>query len=474
MEAMNLLFIMSDEHSAGVLGAAGHPIVETPHLDALAARGTRYCAASTPSPICVPARAAFATGRPVHEIGCWDNGHPYDGRPPGWGHALQAAGRPVLSIGKLHYRDEADPTGFDTQIRPMHVVDGKGDIYGAVKAPLPVRFGAARFSRELGPGESGYTRYDRAIAAEAVRWLRDEAPGQAAPWVLFVSFVCPHFPLIAPEAFFARYNPADMPLPKDHRLRPRHPWIEAHAEAQPYDSFFNDDARRLAIASYYGLCSFLDDNIGRVLAALEEAGLADRTRVIYTSDHGENLGARGLWGKSNMYEEAVAVPLIVAGPDLPAGRVCRTPASLLDAHPTILEGAGLASDPALPGRPLWSLDDDPDRAVFSEYHAAGAVSGSFMLRRGRWKLIHYTGFEPELFDLEADPEERDNLAAREPEKVAALMAALREVCDPDEVHARARAAQEALVAAHGGREAVLRAGAFSGTPAPGDKAVFTA
>ena len=230
----------------------------------------------------------------------------------------------------------------------------------------------------------------------------------------------------------------------------------------------------MAIASYYGLCSFLDDNIGRVLAALDEAGLAGATRVIYTSDHGENLGARGLWGKSNMYEEAVRVPLIAAGPGVPAGRVCGTPASLLDCHPAILEGAGLDADPALPGRSLWTLGEEPERAVFSEYHAAGATSGCFMLRQGRWKLIRYTGFEPELFDLEADPEERWNLAAEEPRTVARLTAAMREVCDPDEVHRRARASQNALVEAHGGRMAVMRAGAFSGTPAPGDKPVFTA
>ena len=474
MQPQNLLFIMSDEHSANAMGAAGHPVAKTPNLDALAARGTLFSAAYTPSPICVPARAAFATGRHVHEIGAWDNGHPYDGSVPGWGHALQAAGRPVLSIGKLHYRGEADPTGFDTQIRPMHVVDGKGDVYGAIKDPMPVRFGGAKFSREIGPGESGYTRYDRAIADEAVRWLGEEAPAAEGPWVLFVSFVCPHFPLIAPEPFFALYDPAAMKLPKDYRLRPRHPWIEAYAEAQPYDSFFNDEARRMAIASYYGLCSFLDDNIGRVLAALDEAGLAGATRVIYTSDHGENLGARGLWGKSNMYEEAVRVPLIAAGPGVPAGRVCGTPATLLDCHPAILEGAGLGADPALPGRSLWTLGEEPERAVFSEYHAAGATSGCFMLRQGRWKLIRYTGFEPELFDLEADPEERWNLAAEEPRTVARLTAAMREVCDPDEVHRRARASQNALVEAHGGRTAVMRAGAFSGTPAPGDKPVFTA
>ena len=474
MQPMNLLFIMSDEHSASALGAAGHPFVRTPNLDALAARGTRYDNAYTPSPICVPARASFATGRHVHELGCWDNAHPYTGQVEGWGHALQRAGCRVLSIGKLHYRDEADPTGFDTQVRPMHIVGGKGDVFGSIKDPMAIRFGGHRFAGEIGPGESGYTRYDREIAAAAERWLTETAPGigPERPWVLFVSFVCPHFPLIAPEDFYAFYDPARMPLPKDHRRRPRHPWVEAHARVQPYDDFFNDGTRRVAIASYYGLCSFLDDNIGRVLGALDRSGLAGRTRVIYTSDHGENLGARGLWGKSNMYEESAAVPLILAGPDVGAGLVSRTPVSLIDAHPTILECAGLPVEADVPGRSLWGLGEDYDRAVFSEYHAAGAIAGCFMLRRGRWKLIHYVGFDPELFDLDADPEERTDLAGAEPEVVAELMEALRSVCDPEAVDARAKSAQAALVDSHGGRDAVLRAGAFSGTPAPGDKPVF--
>jgi choline-sulfatase len=207
--ATNLLFIMSDEHQARALGCAGHPLVKTPNLDRLANRGTRFTGAYTNSSICVPARAAFATGRYVHDIGYWCNAHPYDGRVPGWGHRLQETGHPVLSIGKLHYRDEADPTGFDTQVVPMYVVKGVGDVFGAVRDRLPERRRSRRLAEEIGPGESGYTRYDRQIRDEACRWLSEEAPNQDKPWVLFVSFVCPHFPLIAPPEFYALYPPAD-------------------------------------------------------------------------------------------------------------------------------------------------------------------------------------------------------------------------------------------------------------------------
>lgn len=153
----------------------------------------------------------------------------------------------------------------------------------------------------------------------------------------------------------------------------------------------------------------MDDQVGRVIKALDDAGLRENTRILYTSDHGENAGARGLWGKSNQYEEAAAVPLMLAGPDVPIGNVCNTPATLVDAYPTILDGVGLsANKDGVPGRSLCSFacePDDMERVAFSEYHAAGSPSAASMIRKGRWKYIHYVRFAPELFDLESDPEE---------------------------------------------------------------------
>ena len=478
----NLLFIMSDEHQSGAMGCAGHPIARTPHLDRLASEGTRFAAAYTASPICVPARAAFATGRPVHETGYWCNAHPYDGRVKGWGHRLQETGHTVLSIGKLHYRDEADPTGFDTQVNPMHVVDGVGDVMGAVRDQLPVRHRTKALSEKIGPGDSPYIQYDRQITAETQRWLAGEAPNLDRPWVLFVSLVCPHFPLIAPPEFYEMYAPETMPSPRDRPDDgvPRHPWIEALAGCQIYDRFFTEETRRIAIASYYGLCSFLDDNVGKVLAALDGAGLSGSTRVIYTSDHGDNLGARGLWGKSNMYQESAGIPMIARGPGVPVGKTVATPVSLLDGYPTILEGVGVDlndDEKALPGASLWDIanaKDDAERAVFCEYHAVAATSGAFMIRKGRFKYVHYVGFPAQLFDLDADPLERVDLAADPSHSavLADLSAALHRVCDPAEVDRRAKADQAALVERHGGRDAVLAKGSFSGTPAPGEKAIY--
>lgn len=483
MKPQNMLFIMSDEHQARATGCYGHPFVRTPNIDALAARGTRFASAYTASSICVPARAAFATGRFVHEIGAWCNGHPYTGAVKGWGHRLRDAGHRVLSIGKLHYRNETDPTGFDEQIVPMHVVDGKGDVMGAVRDRLPVRTRNKSFSEKIGPGESPYTEYDTKIVNHTVEWFQTEAPKYAdKPWCLFVSFVCPHFPLIAPQRFYEMYPADDMPLPEPHPDRGyvRHPWAEASARCHVYDDYFSDETRRIAIASYYGLCSFMDDNVGRVLKALDDCGLAGNTTVVYTSDHGENLGKRGLWGKSNMYEHAAQVPLVIAGDGIPIGKTVNTPISHLDGYQTILDCVGLepvGAEHDLPGTSLYktaAADDDHTRPVFSEYHAAGAATGAFMLRRGKYKLNYYVGMAPELFDLDADPEELTNLA-NDPAHAALLQdmeRALRRIADPEEIDRRAKADQAALVERHGGRDAVLKRGAFGGTPAPGYKAEY--
>jgi choline-sulfatase len=469
----NLVVVMSDEHSGRHLGVAGHPVVRTPNIDRLAARGRRFTAAHTPSPICVPARASIATGQWVHRIGHWDNALAYDGRIPGWGHRLQAAGIRVESIGKLHYRDADLPTGFDRQHVPMHLAGGTGMIWASVRDPLPDidhRSKPRMIGERVGPGESSYTAFDRTTARLATDWLEDAATRGDGPFVLFVGFVAPHFPLVAPPEFAAMY-PVDRVPP--FKLRPadghaRHPWVEAMDAFWPHDAGFRDeDERRLAVAMYWALCSYVDHHLGLIVETLERTGLAADTRLIYASDHGDNLGARGLWGKSTLYRESVEVPLIVAGPGIPAETVT-APVSLVDLHPTVLEGVGIPTDPDKPGRSLLSCPFDEARAVFSEYHAVGAPSGAYMVRKGRWKYHHYVGHPPELFDLATDPEETRNLADRPDltETMRAMRAALDAICDPDAVDARAKADQAALVARYGGREAALGVGNVGATPPP--------
>jgi choline-sulfatase len=483
MTPSNLLFILSDEHNKRVTGCYGHPMIRTPHFDRLAARGTRFTSAYTNCPICVPARAAFAAGRYVHETRCWDNAIAYEGKPASWGHRLMEQGHHVASIGKLHYQAaDARKNGFDEEILPMHIVNGHGDLLGLIRDELPRRPGSARLGPEAGRGESDYTRYDRSIAEETVKWLKQSAPKhKAKPWALYVGFVSPHFPLIAPPQFYDLYSEDQVPWPDMYAQdqRPRHPFIEAMRKCLCFDESFDAPMVRRAITAYFGLTSFLDDNVGKILRALEETGLAENTRIVYSSDHGDNLGTRGLWGKSTMYEESAGIPMIVAGPDVPAGRVCDTPVTLADGFPTFIHALGAKPDPRDKGLPGTSLLDiangsAPRRTILSEYHAAGAITASYMIRHKQYKYVHYVGMAPMLFDLAADPHERSDLGTNPAHQatVAECEALLRKVVDPEAADRQARADQKVTIDKHGGTDAILGKGTFRYSPPPGVKAAY--
>jgi choline-sulfatase len=483
MKPSNIIFILSDEHNKRVLGCGGHPMIRTPNLDALAARGTRFTSAYTNCPICVPARASFATGRYVHAHRCWDNAIAYDGKMPSWGHRLMAQGHHVTSIGKLHYASgDAKRNGFNEEILPMHIVGGVGDLLGLIRDELPRRPGSANLGPEAGPGESDYTRYDRSIAEATVQWLHNNAPKHRdKPWAMYVGFVAPHFPLIAPPDFYNLYRESDVPWPDqyDHGQRPRHPFIDAMRKCLCYDDAFDAPMVRRAITAYFGLVSFMDDNVGKILHALETTGLAENTRIVYTSDHGDNLGTRGLWGKSTMYEESAGIPMIAAGPGIPAGRVCDTPVTLVDAFPTYVQSVGAAVDAADAGLPGTSLIDiangaTPQRTVLSEYHAAGAITGASMIRHGPYKYIHYAGLPPMLFNLQSDPHEHTDLGrdTRYAGVIAECVAALRNVVDADAANGLAKADQQAQIEKHGGKDAILKRGTFRYSPPPGVKAAY--
>jgi choline-sulfatase len=459
----NLLVICSDEHDPRHLGASGDQRLRTPNIDALAARGTRFERAWTPSPICVPARAAMATGRHVHQCGYWDNAIAYEGRTTSWHHRLAEAGVRVESIGKLHFRREDDPTGFHAQHEAMHIHEGIGLVWGAVREPLPANRGRSPIFDEMGAGLSSYNRYDDRIATLAEQWLRDRpTEPEDRPWALFVGFVAPHMPLVVPQEFLERHldrrdafklHPAD-----GHR---RHPWVERMARFWDHDAELGSHDRRvLARACYLGLVEWLDVQVGRVLKVLTDTGLDRDTTVIYTSDHGDNLGARGLWNKSVLYRESLGIPMIVAGPGTPVGRVNRTNVSLVDLYPTALDACAvplLPEESDLPGRSLRAIaqaGDDASRLGFSEYHAVGADGGAFMVCDGRFKYHHYVGYPPELFDLEEDPEESNDLAgdAGRRHQLGRMEEHLLGLLDPIQVDAAARRDQRDLIARFGGRD----------------------
>lgn len=465
MTTPNQLIIMADEYMMGALGCAGHGLVRTPNLDRLAERGVRFTRAYTPSPMCVPARAAFQTGQHVHQLRRWDSAQPYDGRPAGWAHWLRAAGHRVASVGKLHYRSSDDDNGFDPEILPLHVVNGQGWIPGILRRdPLP--FDASGYAGGVGRGGSSYSDYDRRICDAARAWIRREGSAESdKPWLLFVSFVSPHYPINAPDEFFDLYEGAEIDMPFCHGAdeRPKHPAVRRIIDSAGYDRHFRDeDHIRLARRAYYGLCSYIDHLVGEILATLDANGLGDRTTVIFTSDHGDMLGNHGTWTKMIMYEDSAGIPMIMTGPGVPAGKVVETPVSLIDIAPSVLQCAG-QDGPAsaeLPGSSLYDIAaaaDDHGRTVFSEYHDGWSDTGSFMVRWDRWKYVHYEGYDaPQLFDLDNDPRESRDLGedpAFAPQRAEGARR-LREIVDPTVANAQAFADQEALIAHYGGEEGI--------------------
>ena len=478
----NLLIINSDEHRKDAMGCVGHPIVRTPNLDSLAARGAIFENAYTPSPVCVPARASIACGDYVHNIGCWDSATPYRGAPKSWMRHLRDNGIEVTSIGKLHFRSTEDDNGFSKELLPMHVVGGVGWPVGLLREDPPAFESASELAADVGAGTSSYTDYDQAITETACDWLLARGDSET-PWATFVSLVSPHYPLIAPQEFYDLYDPesVDFPVAYEHAQRPQHSELKNIAQFFDYDRHFDERKLREAKVAYYGLISFMDDCVGRILCALDKSGQSGRTVIIYVSDHGDMMGDHGLWTKQVMYEASAGVPMIAAGPGVPKGKRVRTGTSLIDLATTSADVTGLgncATSELFPGRSLRSVaseKDDLNRTVFSEYHDGGSTTGTFMVRWENWKFVYYVGHEAQLFDLTQDPHELSNLAhdgVDDPDVLAAWLEGerrLRAICDPEEVNARCLADQKQKIEELGGVEACRSANVFNHTPTPDEQ-----
>ena len=475
MDGKNVLLICSDEHARSASGCYGHPLVRTPNLDKLAASGVRFTRAYTPSPICVPARACLATGMHVHENRCWSSSQPFFGQHESWMGRLRDKGHETASVGKLHYRSGEDNNGFCEEILPMYLANrGVGWPQGLVRDPMPGFADSCELARDAGQGETDYTDYDRRISAEACDWIRRHgAASRDKPWALFVSFVSPHYPLVAPGEFYRLYSELPLSaLPECGRQQvPDHPVLKDMARFWDYESHFDDETRARAIRAYFGLCSFLDDNVGNVLGALEDSGALNDTVVMYISDHGEMLGRHGFWTKSVMYEDSVGIPLIMAGGGIPVG-VNTTPVSLVDIGQTIEHVVGLDdrdNSKDWHGRSLTGFLDTPrpERLVLSEYHDGGSPTGIFMVRYDCWKYVYYAGNNPsQLFDLESDPNELTDLSGSEEHQPVCqrMHEALISMLDPEDVNANAFRDQASLLELLGGRDRVLAMPGFNHTP----------
>lgn len=475
---MNMLILFSDQHNREKTGCYGDPYIHTPNIDRLAAEGVRFDNAYSNNPICVPARAAFANGDYCFRHSYWDNAHPYAGKEEGWGHRLVQQGHKNVTIGKLHYKDAIPETGFPDQRIPLNVKNAIGDVTHTIRDGTMRRSFLRDEMLSAGEGDSDYLRYDANVAKMAVDFLRNEGREGDKPWCLFVGFVCPHFPWKVPGDIMDLYRPYDkLPFPRQWRKgeRPMHPALEGFRREFCMDGDISDDSVRKAVATYYGMITYMDRQVGVVMDALRETGLDANTRVIYTDDHGDTAGDHGLFFKHSMYEGSAGVPLIVSGPDIPKGKVVKQGASLIDVFPTVLDCVGAQPKPEdakLPGVSLLKMargEFTENRPVFSEYHAVGFDQGVFMLRKGDYKLVYYVGYEPQLFNLREDPLEMRDLAA-DPAHAQALKdmeASLREICDPEEVSARAKREQQALLESHGGKEKVLNSDIiFSFSPVP--------
>jgi choline-sulfatase len=447
LDEKNVLLIMSDEHRPDALSVAGHDVVETPVLDELARSGTRFTDAYCPSPLCAPCRASFATGRYVHEVSAWDNAASYDGSTPSWPEHFSDDGVSTASVGKTDFRPGVRV--FDEQIEPGHREDP--DLNGLYRDPPNVRESGRDRITKAGPTEEPdwHEQDDEQYTEAAIEWLSARADEDGVdPWVLSLNYILPHFPLTAEREYYEQYPESSVDLPYDNPAADDHPIVEElrdHFDGREID----EETLRRARSAYYALCTRLDENVGRVLDALDRFGLAEDTLVVYTSDHGEMLGDHECWWKCTMYEQSVGVPLIARGPNVAENEVVERPVSILDLIPTMADATGVAYDSTWRGESLTPIlrgedDPNPDRTVFSEYHSHGTSYGAFMIRQNEYKYVYYPENPDQLFDLEADPREMTNLAD-DPEfrnVRKRLENELRSIVDPEAVDQQAHEDQK--------------------------------
>ncbi|MDT8304852.1 MAG: choline-sulfatase [Anaerolineae bacterium] len=417
----NILLVMADQLIPFLMGAYDHPVVQTPHLDSLAAAGMRFDAAYTPYPLCAPARAALLTGRYASRRGIFDNAALFPADEPTLAHYLTNAGYDCVLSGKMHFIGPDQLHGYNrrltTDIFPANVawvpVAGAPDEGGHAYNYVPPRTGVRAWNKFLA--------YDEEVTFRAAEYLRERAYMQSEqPFFLTVSFHHPHDPFQVTPELWALYDgqPIDIPtfpgnLEETYSELDR--WLNAVHSVGEVDLRAPENLRTLRRA-YYGLVTYIDRKVGQLLAALEESGERDNTIIIFTSDHGDMLGEKGMVQKRCFYEWSARVPLILQQPHGPAaGKRITTPVTLLDLLPTLLELAGVPVPDALPldGAslvPLLNGGEEPARAVFAEYHVEKVKSPSFMVRRGPYKYVYIHGHDCQLFDLDTDPGEWHNLA----------------------------------------------------------------
>ncbi|MDQ0468746.1 choline-sulfatase [Labrys wisconsinensis] len=417
----NILLVMADQLAPACLPIHGHGIVKAPNLERLGRDGVVFDSAYCNSPLCSPSRAVFMTGRLPSRTGVYDNAAEFRSDIPTWAHYLRRAGYRTTLSGKMHFCGPDQLHGFEERLTT--------DIYPADYGwtpdwdrpqERPSWYHNMSSVTEAGPCvRTNQLDFDDEVIFAAERALYDHVrSSDRRPFCLVASLTHPHDPFAIPREYWDLYRDEDIVLPRvevpldrldPHSRRLRH---VCDMDATPIDEKQVRAARR----AYFGAISYVDAQVGRLLRALEATGLRDDTIVIFTSDHGEMLGERGLWYKMSWFEGSARVPLLVSAPGrYRPGRVGAS-VSLVDLLPTLVEMAG--GDPAdLAGGPSDGRSLVPHcegrgghDEVIGEYLAEGAVAPLMMIRRGPWKFVHSPADPDQLYDLEADPDEVHNLA----------------------------------------------------------------
>jgi choline-sulfatase len=448
----NVLFLMSDEHNHRHLGyrGVGEGSVNTPTLDDLMQRGARFEQTYCSVPICAPSRRCILTGKEQQNCGAWENGSLWDDEGTTLAEAFSRAGYETCLVGKMHFNGRRQFHGFDN--RPYGDLIGH-DIQQPGHQPDPIdpdrldvqprRQAIEKGTRIPGAGVTEIPEsllQEQVVARESISWLREHRHASPdRPWFLCASFSRPHFPLTAPRRHFERYWPDGVSGPEvgEDSDAAQHPYARHKAESNGTADLDEETVLR-ARAAYLACIDFLDEVLGEFLRTLDDAGLLENTVIVYTSDHGELAGEHGLWWKDAWHEASARVPWSV---QLPAHREgtrdpaeISTPVSLIDLFPTLCGIAGIEAPDDLDGTDLSEPVEtgaEPNRGpVFTDFLAHSTDRFAYrMVRDGRYKYVGFRDAPGVLFDVEADPYERDNLAIDPDEEHAAVLERLRAIVD---------------------------------------------
>jgi choline-sulfatase len=414
----NILIIMADEHEPSISNPYGDGLVRTPNLQRLADEGATFDNAYCNSPLCVTSRSSFMTGQHLYRTGCWDNSKPLGSEIPTWAHRLNAVGYETCLAGKMHFIGPDQHHGFTRRIMPdIHGASGISTSLPNWETGVPASgvIMRNRLMKQPGPGHYKHLDYDEEVVSRVTRYLA-EPERKEKPWLLCAAIFAPHFPFIAnPDAYYHYLNKVELPKIPEGHLDSQHP------QSKNLRKFFDcddipDEQSRKARAAYYALVEFADEQVGTMLDSLAFNGLDEDTIVIYVSDHGEMLGRHGLWYKCSFYDPSVKIPLIVKWPGtVNPGTRHQTVTSLLDVVSTMLDITE-ADDAFTDGTSLLPLltgaqkpDVEPVGTVFAEYEGHGVTTVGRMVRRDQYKLNFHYQQRSELFNLQADPDEMNDL-----------------------------------------------------------------